>query len=76
VSGWRFAGSCIDSEPFLLDERQVWAERWHDTGESADVIDPIYGQPHVFGVWTIGTPPLRFAAGEFSNQVWGFYLPE
>ena len=78
MSRWRFAGSRIDGETFELDGLNVWAEAWRDTPErTATVLDPIYGQTHHFGVYEIGPAesPIRFAAGEFSNLIWGFYTP-
>ena len=40
------------------------------------MIDPHYGLEKVFHVYEaeIDGQILRFAAGEFSNCVWGFYL--
>ena len=39
-------------------------------------LDPIYHQNHIFEVWQveIDGQVYRFAAGEFSNCMWGFYL--
>ena len=43
---------------------------------TAAVIDPHYGTEKVFHVYEveINGQIHRFAAGEFSNCVWGFYL--
>ena len=45
--------------------------------ETARVADPAHGSEHEFQVYEIDGPegPLRFAAGEFSNTIFGFYLP-
>jgi len=45
--------------------------------EKAAVLDPAYRQEHVFDVYEIvdGERRVRFAAGEFSANFWGFYLP-
>jgi hypothetical protein len=45
--------------------------------EKALVIDPIYGTEHEFTVWEVAVNGrvIRFAAQEFSNNIWGFYLP-
>jgi len=42
----------------------------------ADVTDPRYGQHFTFDVWSIATgkKSVQFAAGEFSNGMWGFYV--
>ena len=49
---------------------------WQTTGKRVNGKDPIYRQGHTFEVWQveIGGQTRRFAAGEFSNRVWGFYL--
>ena len=49
---------------------------WQTTGKRVKVKDPIYHQDHTFEVWQveIDGQNYRFAAGEFSNCVWGFYL--
>jgi hypothetical protein len=39
------------------------------------VKDPTYGLEYDFEVWEI-PPGIKFAAGEFSNGVWGFYVIE
>jgi len=40
------------------------------------VKDPVYGQEHTFNVYEIaeGARTAEFAAGEFSNLVYGFYV--
>ena len=49
---------------------------WSDTGEKVMVTDPQYHHMYSFSVYTvdINGSVKRFAAGEFSNCVWGFYL--
>ena len=49
---------------------------WKITGKRVKVQDPVYHQEHTFEVWQveINGQIHRFAAGEFSNCVWGFYL--
>ena len=48
---------------------------WQTTGKRVKVKDPIYHQDHTFEVWQVEIDGQihRFAAGEFSNCVWGFY---
>lgn len=43
-----------------------------------EVLDPLYKQPHKMWVYRvlIGEEEHEFAAGEFSNCVWGFYTRE
>ena len=49
---------------------------WQTTGKRVKVKDQIYHQDHTFEVWQVEIDGQihRFAAGEFSNGVWGFYL--
>lgn len=73
---WKFEGSCFDGEEFLIDDIDVWKLTWMRTGESkAMVVDPRYGQSFAFPVYQISSMGVvfKFAAGEFSNGVWGFY---
>jgi hypothetical protein len=45
---------------------------------SASLSHPQYpAQRHVMSVYEVADsdPAVRFAAGEFSNGVWGFYVP-
>lgn len=75
---WQFSGIAMDTQAFLIQGLDVWAFQWQRVGgEFAEVSDPLYGRPHTFEVHTItdGTQTVKFAAGEFSASVWGFYLP-
>lgn len=49
---------------------------WHSTDETAKISDPQYQQEYTFDVYTVDVAGKhkRFAAGEFSNGIWGFYL--
>lgn len=72
---WVFetAGVEGDCQPFGVD---IFAFAWKDTGAIAHVLDPLYRQSHKFTVYTvtIHDKEYEFAAGEFSNLVWGFYV--
>ena len=60
----------------MIDGVDVWQNKWtHDVLEKVAVTDPRYGQTHHFTTWEIAVQgkKIRFAAGEFSNCVWGFY---
>ena len=72
---WTFVASCLDGEPLRLRGIDVWQGRWQKQSTTAVVQDPIYGRELCFDVWTLtaGNKTVRFAAGEFSNGVWGFY---
>lgn len=49
---------------------------WVDTKEKITVIDPLYHQECDISVYTvvINGKTKKFAAGEFSNCIWGFYI--
>ena len=46
------------------------------TGEKVVVKDPLYGQKYTFPVYKVNIQDeeYAFAAGEFSNSVFGFYI--
>jgi hypothetical protein len=74
---WQFAGSSREGEPFEIRGVNVWEQGWQvSPGQEAQVHDPVYGQEFVFRVYTLqdGEQTIEFAAGEFSNGVWGFFL--
>ena len=73
---WTFVGSCRDGVRFEIDGLNVWDFEWRKTAR-ANVKDPLYGQALEFNVYEIATRTrsIRFAAGEFSNNVWGFFAP-
>ena len=74
---WVFVGVCMDGGPFAIGGIDVWATDWHrQPGQFAAVRDPAYGQPFRFAVYRVrhGRRSVGFAAGEFSNCVWGFFV--
>jgi hypothetical protein len=71
-----FAGVSGEGQSFLIDGIDVWKHEWVTvSGEAATVTDPLYGQTFRFHVYEINAEgrTIRFAAGEFSNSVFGFY---
>lgn len=73
---WKYCGSCPDGAPFEIDGVDVWKCEWlSDSSELLPVRDPLYHQLFEFHVYKIitGERVVRFAAGEFSNCIWGFY---
>lgn len=72
---WRFRTSGVESRVRLFGVN-IFNREWHDTGEHVIVYDPHYNQPHNFNVYTVTILGIqrKFAAGEFSNCVWGFYV--
>jgi hypothetical protein len=73
---WIFIGHCFDGVHFEIEGVNVWAHGWQSTGKRAHVGDPLYSwQNYDFPVYTISEKgkTVEFAAGEFSNTVWGFF---
>lgn len=73
---WEHIKTIIDGELFNINGCNIWDFQWNDTGERIQIKDPHYGQAFTFSVYqiTCGQTTVRFAAGEFSNCVWGIYL--
>ncbi len=65
-----------DGERFEINGLTIWDHTWKNTGERIQIKDPLYGQDHTFTVYEISDEQtsVTFAAGEFSNCVWGIYL--
>jgi hypothetical protein len=76
---WRFLGRSDEGGPFAIEGIDVWQQSWEAVADAkATVRDPIYDQPFAFRVYRMNLGPrtVTFAAGEFSPNVWGFYVPE
>jgi len=55
-----------------------WEVKWTPTHGRITVAHPQYpSQRHTAFTYEVAgvTPPIVFAAGEFSNGVWGFFVP-
>jgi len=75
---WIFHKSVTDGEELLLEGLNIWSYNWKDMHQHIIVKDPIYQEEHVMLIYDINdvNKTVRFAAGEFSNMVWGIYLPQ
>lgn len=78
MSVWKFAGHCFDGDRLEIDGINVWSVSWRPTGAKAEITDPLYGVKYQFPIYEAGEPPraIRFAASEFSNTVWGFFVEQ
>jgi hypothetical protein len=75
--GWKLVGVVAEGKELKINGVNVWSQKWTAVkGEFADVTDPSYHRPFRFDIYTIknGESDIKFAAGEFSNMVWGFYI--
>ena len=63
--------------PFLIDGIDVFRHEWRPLPDvpEAEVTDPLYSRSFRFSVYEVvsGAKRIVFAAGEFSNNEWGFY---
>lgn len=78
TSGWKFAAIAMDGQRVSLLGQNLWSAKWLASSEPPiTVAHPSYpNERHKMWVYYLDSPrSIRFAAGEFSNGVWGFFLP-
>lgn len=75
AKSWQHEITGFDGNTILFGVN-VFDYDWVGTGEKIDVVDPLYGQAYRFPVYKviIEEQEYEFAAGEFSNSVYGFYV--
>jgi hypothetical protein len=75
VANWQHTKTISDGEKYEINGINIWKYKWVETGEKINIKDPLYGQHYNFTIYKIGNPEINieFAAGEFSNCVWGIY---
>jgi len=76
--GWRFVSIGLEGQPADVGGVNPWEVKWTATGGRITVAHPQYrSQRRVMFVYEVtdSVPRIRFAAGEFSNGVWGFFVP-
>jgi len=74
---WRFVKTGMEGRCELFGVN-IFNYKWRSTGQSACVADPSYNQNYELSVYEadIDGKVVTFAAGEFSNCVYGFYINE
>ena len=74
-TSWKHIKTIVDSESFAIDGLNIWDYEWKDTGQKVDIQDPLYNQNYTLPIYEItdNTMTAKFAAGEFSNLIWGIY---
>lgn len=79
TSGWTFVAIVREGDPVDLAGVSPWSANWVPVAVgNVTVAHPSYPrQRHELSVYKLAAtePPVFFAAGEFSNGAWGFYLP-
>ena len=77
--GWRFVSIGLEGDPVDVGGVNPWGKAWTDTRERIVVAHPSYpNERHRMWTYEVAGPdgPVAFAAGEFSNGVWGIFVPE
>ncbi len=76
---WRAVHVGFANDGLTIDGADIWKQKWRRTGEPGlQLPHPAWpNQRHDFDIYEIDGPdgPVRFATGELSNSVWGFYVP-
>ena len=79
MTEWRSVHIGTADDELRIHGIEVWKHEWRSTKEtSLRLPHPSYpSQTHAFDVYEIDglLHPIRFAAGELTNGVWGFYIP-
>jgi hypothetical protein len=79
TTGWRAVGVAIERRPIQIHDLNVWDYNWTRLPEPPlELPHPSYpSQLHMMRVYeiTANGEHVRFAAGELSANVWGFYVP-
>ena len=78
MSEWRDVHVGLADDGVEIGGLDVWRQEWRRTGDSVQLPHPAHPhQRHLFDIYEAGPPEsaIRFAAGELSNGVWGFYVP-
>ena len=77
--GWRLLHIGFEGDDVSVAGINPWqVENWIGTGETITVAHPSYpAQRHTMWVYVLDPKQAEsvFAAGEFSNGVWGIYVP-
>lgn len=76
IAYWKHLDTVPDGYKFKIKGLNIWDYPWEKTGERVIVKDPLYGRVHNLCVYEIrkGDLTVKFAAGEFSNCMWGIYM--
>jgi len=79
MTDWRVAHVGVEGDGLEIGGLEIWRNEWRQVYEpDLSLPHPHYqAQTHNYGIYEIGSNehPVRFAAGELSNGVWGFYVP-
>lgn len=80
TAGWRLLHVGFEGDDVRVAGINLWqAGDWAGTGRRITVVHPSYpDQRHAMDIYLLDPddPGSVFAAGEFSNGVWGIYVPD
>ncbi len=73
---WKYKATVFEGEKFEIQGLNIWDFEWIYTNKNTNVKDPSYGESYSFDIYKIQNDNIEivFAAGEFSNNVYGIYL--
>ena len=75
--GWRYVHIGFEGDEFEIRGIRVWSPPWISTGDRITVAHPQHSHER-HPMWTyrieVAERTVEFAAGEFSNGVWGFFV--
>jgi hypothetical protein len=73
---WKHLKTLRDGEPFKIKEEDIWKIDWQQIDDFVLVKDPLHDDLRIFDLYKIEikNDDFEFAAGEFSNNIWGFYV--
>jgi hypothetical protein len=76
--GWRLLAIGLADDPVTLRGHPLWKEKWLRRADPPIIVAPpsYPAERHKMFVYQLeNVPTVVFAAGEFSNGVWGFFEP-
>ena len=77
--GWKHVSIGFEGDRVSLGGLNPWQIKWHSLNDAPiTVAHPSYPQQrHSMWLYELHAEGkiIKFAAGEFSNGVWGFYVP-
>ena len=81
MTKWRVKHIGFASDDLAIGGLPVWQHDWRDVGNKSyvDLPHPAYpDEIHRYWIYEIGdeASPVRFASGELSAGVYGFYVPD
>ena len=74
---WNFIRSGCEGNCELFGVN-IFQYEWRKTNKDIKVFDPLYHQKHIINIYKVNIDGniFEFAAGEFSNGVYAFYVQE